>query len=164
MTSVKGISRQLRSHQSNLPSHLLHTETSRAVNCPKRESARRSNSTATASSATLGVVRGIIVRSRSVPGTIGAGLQTPIGGNITLLTDQCEKTRGESFEVDHTWSPGGRSSLGGLDLFVRAGCCLPCTFCCCFSCSCCICRVCCWCCCSICRLLVSSAFCCSSLW
>ena len=38
----------------------------------------------------LGVVRGIIVRSRSVLGTIGAGLQTLIGGNITLLTELCE--------------------------------------------------------------------------
>ena len=41
----------------------------------------------------LGVVRGIIVRSRSIIGTIGAGLQTLIGGNITLLTELCEKTR-----------------------------------------------------------------------
>jgi uncharacterized protein YbjQ (UPF0145 family) len=42
---------------------------------------------------TLGVVRGIIVRSRSLFGTIGAGLQTIVGGNITLLTQLCEKTR-----------------------------------------------------------------------
>lgn len=41
----------------------------------------------------LGVVRGIIVRSRSIFGTIGAGLQTLVGGNITLLTNLCEKTR-----------------------------------------------------------------------
>src|ERR1041385_6563962 len=50
-------------------------------------------------SRTLGVVRGIIVRSRSVFGTIGAGLQTLIGGNITLLTDLCERTREESFNL-----------------------------------------------------------------
>lgn len=41
----------------------------------------------------LGVVRGIVVRSRSLFGTIGAGLQTLVGGNITLLTKLCEKTR-----------------------------------------------------------------------
>jgi uncharacterized protein YbjQ (UPF0145 family) len=42
---------------------------------------------------TFGVVRGIIVRSRSIFGTIGAGLQTLVGGNITILSDLCEKTR-----------------------------------------------------------------------
>ncbi|MBZ5643374.1 MAG: YbjQ family protein [Acidobacteriia bacterium] len=47
----------------------------------------------------LGIVRGIIVRSRSLLGSIGAGLQTIVGGNITLLTDLCEKTREESFEL-----------------------------------------------------------------
>jgi uncharacterized protein YbjQ (UPF0145 family) len=47
----------------------------------------------------LGVVRGIVVRSRSVLGTIGAGLQTLIGGNITILTELCERTRSESFEI-----------------------------------------------------------------
>jgi uncharacterized protein YbjQ (UPF0145 family) len=46
---------------------------------------------------TLGIVRGIIVRSRSVFGTIGAGLQTIIGGNITLMTDLCERTRADAF-------------------------------------------------------------------
>jgi uncharacterized protein YbjQ (UPF0145 family) len=48
---------------------------------------------------TLGVVRGITVRSRSIVGTIGAGLQTLIGGNITLLTELCEKSRSEAFEL-----------------------------------------------------------------
>ena len=48
---------------------------------------------------TFGVVRGIIVRSRSIFGTIGAGLQTLIGGNITLLTELCEKTRAEAFDL-----------------------------------------------------------------
>jgi uncharacterized protein YbjQ (UPF0145 family) len=47
--------------------------------------------------ATLGIVRGIIVRSRSVFGTIGAGLQTIIGGNITLMTELCERTRSDAF-------------------------------------------------------------------
>jgi uncharacterized protein YbjQ (UPF0145 family) len=47
----------------------------------------------------LGVVRGITVRSRSVIGSIGAGLQTLVGGNITLLTELCETARGEAFEL-----------------------------------------------------------------
>jgi uncharacterized protein YbjQ (UPF0145 family) len=47
----------------------------------------------------FGIVRGIIVRSRSLLGSIGAGLQTIIGGNITLLTELCEKTREESYEL-----------------------------------------------------------------
>ena len=47
----------------------------------------------------LGMVRGITVRSRSVFGTIGASLQTLVGGNITLFTELCEKTREEAFEL-----------------------------------------------------------------
>src|SRR5947209_9771666 len=47
----------------------------------------------------FGVVRGIIARSRSIFGTIGAGLQTLIGGNITILTELCEKSRAEAFEL-----------------------------------------------------------------
>ena len=47
----------------------------------------------------LGVVRGITVRSRSVFGTIGASLQTLAGGNISLLTELCERTRGEAFDL-----------------------------------------------------------------
>ncbi len=47
----------------------------------------------------LGIVRGIIVRSRSVIGTLGATLQTIIGGNITLLTNLCENTREDAFEL-----------------------------------------------------------------
>ena len=43
--------------------------------------------------ACLGVVRGITVRSRSIFGTIGAGLQTLVGGDITLFTNMCEKAR-----------------------------------------------------------------------
>lgn len=48
---------------------------------------------------TLGLVRGIIVRSRSIVGTIGAGLQTLVGGNITLLTNLCEETREHAFDL-----------------------------------------------------------------
>ena len=47
----------------------------------------------------FGVVRGIIVRSRSVIGNLGAALQTIVGGNITILTDLCEKTREEAYEL-----------------------------------------------------------------
>src|SRR5260370_14740823 len=60
---------------------------------------------------TMGVVRGIIVRSRSVFGTIGASLQTILGGNITLLTNLCEKTRAEAFDLmlRHAAELGGDS-------------------------------------------------------
>ena len=47
----------------------------------------------------LGVVRGIVVRSRSIVGTIGAGLQTIVGGNISLFTKLCEQTRSDSFNL-----------------------------------------------------------------
>jgi len=47
----------------------------------------------------FGIVRGIIVRSRSLLGSIGAGLQTIIGGNITLLTELCENTREDAYEL-----------------------------------------------------------------
>ena len=47
----------------------------------------------------LGVVRGITVRSRSILGSIGATLQTIRGGNITLLTELCETSREEAFEI-----------------------------------------------------------------
>jgi uncharacterized protein YbjQ (UPF0145 family) len=47
----------------------------------------------------LGMVRGIVVRSRSVIGTIGASLQTLVGGNITLFTQLCERTREDAYEL-----------------------------------------------------------------
>jgi len=47
----------------------------------------------------LGLVRGIIVRSRSIFGAIGASLQTLAGGNITLFTEMCEKTREDALEL-----------------------------------------------------------------
>lgn len=62
----------------------------------------------------LGVVRGITVRSRSVFGTIGAGLQTLVGGNITLFTELCEKTRSEAFEmmVEHAEEIDANAVIG----------------------------------------------------
>ena len=62
----------------------------------------------------LGVVRGIVVRSRSILGTIGASLHTLIGGNITLLTELCEKTRSEAFEmmVQHAEEIGANAVIG----------------------------------------------------
>ena len=47
----------------------------------------------------FGIVRGIIVRSRSIIGNLGAALQTIVGGNITLLTNLCEKTRQDAYEL-----------------------------------------------------------------
>ena len=63
---------------------------------------------------TLGVVRGIVVRSRSIFGTIGAGLQTLVGGNITLLTNLCEKTRQDAFDLmlKHAAELGGNAVVG----------------------------------------------------
>jgi len=46
-----------------------------------------------------GIVRGIVVRSRSIIGNLGAALQTIVGGNITLLTNLCEKTRLDAYEL-----------------------------------------------------------------
>src|SRR5947207_12058814 len=63
---------------------------------------------------TLGVVRGITVRSRSIFGTIGAGLQTLVGGNITLHTNLCEKTRAEAFDLmlQHAGDLGANAVVG----------------------------------------------------
>ena len=63
---------------------------------------------------TLGLVRGVTVRSRSIFGTIGASLQTIVGGNITLLTDLCEKTREQAFEkmVSHAIMMGADAVIG----------------------------------------------------
>jgi uncharacterized protein YbjQ (UPF0145 family) len=62
----------------------------------------------------LGVVRGIVVRSRSIFGTIGAGLQTLVGGNITLLTNLCEKTRNDAFDImlEHAAQLGANGVIG----------------------------------------------------
>ena len=62
----------------------------------------------------LGVVRGITVRSRSVFGTIGASLQTLVGGNITLFTKLCEESRNEAFEImiQHASEIGANAIIG----------------------------------------------------
>ena len=62
----------------------------------------------------FGVVRGIIVRSRSIFGTLGASLQTIVGGNITLFTDLCERTRNDAFEkmVQHAMRMGANAIIG----------------------------------------------------
>ncbi len=58
-----------------------------------------------------GVVRGIVVRSRSIFGTLGAGLQTLAGGNITLYSQMCEKTREDAFQLmmDHAAQHGANA-------------------------------------------------------
>ena len=62
----------------------------------------------------LGVVRGLTVRSRSVLGNIGAGLQTLFGGNISLYTELCEKAREEAFELmlQHAQQAGANAVIG----------------------------------------------------
>src|ERR671923_1256644 len=62
----------------------------------------------------VGVVRGITVRSRSVIGTLGASLQTLVGGNITLFTQLCEKSREEAFELllQHAAALGANAVVG----------------------------------------------------
>jgi len=62
----------------------------------------------------LGVVRGITVRSRSIIGNMLGGLQTILGGNITIYTELCEKAREEAFElmVQHAQALGGNALIG----------------------------------------------------
>jgi len=62
----------------------------------------------------LGIVRGIVVRSRSLVGTIGASLQTLVGGNITLYTELCEKAREDAFELmlQHATEVGANGIIG----------------------------------------------------
>ena len=62
----------------------------------------------------LGVVRGITVRSRSIFGTLGASLQTIVGGNITLFSKLCEQTRSEAFKImlEHASELGANAILG----------------------------------------------------
>ena len=61
-----------------------------------------------------GVVRGIQVRSRSIIGTFGAGLQTLFGGNISLFSNLCERTRLETFELmlQHAEELGANAVVG----------------------------------------------------
>jgi uncharacterized protein YbjQ (UPF0145 family) len=62
----------------------------------------------------LGVVRGIMVRSRSIFGTVGGSLQTLLGGNISLFTSLCEKTRNDAFELmlRHAEERGANAVIG----------------------------------------------------
>jgi uncharacterized protein YbjQ (UPF0145 family) len=62
----------------------------------------------------LGVVRGIIVRSRSVVGNIGASIQSLFGGNITILTSLCEQARGHAFDlmIEHANQMGANAVVG----------------------------------------------------
>lgn len=61
-----------------------------------------------------GVSRGIVVRSRSIFGLIGAGLQTLVGGNITLLSNLCEQTRSDAFDLvaKHAAEMGANAVIG----------------------------------------------------
>jgi len=62
----------------------------------------------------LGVVKGIVVRSRSLFGTIGASLQTMVGGDITLFTNLCEKTREDAYTqmLQHAAELGADAVVG----------------------------------------------------
>ena len=62
----------------------------------------------------FGLVRGVTVRSRSIFGTIGASLETLVGGNITLFEEMCEKTREEALEVmmQHASEHGANAVIG----------------------------------------------------
>jgi uncharacterized protein YbjQ (UPF0145 family) len=62
----------------------------------------------------FGLVRGVTVRSRSIFGTIGASLETLVGGNITLFEDMCEKTREEALELmmQHATEHGANAVIG----------------------------------------------------
>src|SRR5439155_18718908 len=62
----------------------------------------------------LGIVRGITVRSRSIIGSLGASLQTLIGGNISLFTELCERAREEAFELmlQHAAQMGANAIIG----------------------------------------------------
>jgi len=62
----------------------------------------------------FGVVRGIIVRSRSIFGTIGASLQTLVGGNISLFSNLCEQTRAQAFDImlEHAGQLGANAVIG----------------------------------------------------
>jgi uncharacterized protein YbjQ (UPF0145 family) len=61
----------------------------------------------------LGVVRGIVVRSRSIVGNIGASIQSLFGGNITLYTSLCERARSDAYElmIQHAQEMGANAIL-----------------------------------------------------
>jgi len=62
----------------------------------------------------FGIVRGITVRSRSVLGNLAAGIQTIVGGNISVLTELCEKAREEAYEIllQHAAQHGANAIVG----------------------------------------------------
>jgi len=62
----------------------------------------------------LGIVRGIVVRSRSIVGNIGATLQTLVGGNITIYTELCERARADAHRlmVEHASDLGANGIIG----------------------------------------------------
>ena len=62
----------------------------------------------------FGVVRGIVVRSRSIVGTLGASLQTLVGGNITLFTQMCDRAREDAFRLmlEHAAEHGANALVG----------------------------------------------------
>jgi uncharacterized protein YbjQ (UPF0145 family) len=62
----------------------------------------------------LGLVRGIIVRSRSIVGTIGASLQSLVGGDITLYTELCEHAREDAYQlmIEHAGQAGANAIIG----------------------------------------------------
>ena len=62
----------------------------------------------------FGIVRGIVVRSRNLIGNLGAALETISGGNITLLTNLCERTREDAFELllQHAGEHGAKAVIG----------------------------------------------------
>ena len=62
----------------------------------------------------FGVVRGIVVRSRSIIGNFGASLQAIFGGNISLYTDLCERARGDAFNlmIQHAGEMGANAIIG----------------------------------------------------
>lgn len=62
----------------------------------------------------LGLVRGIVVRSRSIVGTFGASIQTIFGGNITIYTELCEKARADAYEImlQHAGKLGANAVIG----------------------------------------------------
>ena len=61
----------------------------------------------------VGVARGIIVRSRSVVGNFAGAIQTLFGGNITVYTNLCERTRTEAYEMmcDHAEANGANAVI-----------------------------------------------------
>ena len=62
----------------------------------------------------FGMVRGIVVRSRSIIGNIGAGFQAIFGGNISIYTELCERTRDDAFQqmLAHAGEQGANAVIG----------------------------------------------------